>query len=66
MKYIAFGKERVESARFLMVMSLEMCNVFVKVNKLYVLFKNQDFPFLYCEIPFKDVLPVSYPGYFQK
>lgn len=41
MKYIAFGKEKVENVRFLMVVLLEMCDVVVKVNKLYVLFKNK-------------------------
>lgn len=45
MKYIAFGKEQVETVRFLMAMLLEMCNVVVKVNKLYVLFKNQAFSY---------------------
>lgn len=66
MKYIAFGKEQVESMRFLMVMLLDMCNVFVKINKLYVLSKNQDFPFLCSEILVKDVLLVSYSKYSQK
>lgn len=46
MKYIAFVKEQVERVRFLMVMLLEMCHMVVKVNKLYVLFKNQTFHFL--------------------
>lgn len=31
----------------LMVMLLEMCNMVVKINKLYVLFKNQTFPFFF-------------------
>lgn len=66
MKYIAFGKEQVENVRFLMMLVLlEMCDVVVKVNKLYVLFKNKVWGF-FCEILVKDVLPVSYSKYSQQ
>lgn len=66
MKYIAFGKEQVENVRFLMVVLLEMCDVVVKVNKLYVLFKNKVVFLFVCEILVKDVLPVSYSKYSQQ